>query len=170
DAPQDRGEHRLPDRQRGGHAEGARHRRAGGGAEGRVEAEPGRLLRDDRADGEGVPEHQAGGDDAPRGAFDQPARLGGGAVAGGEAVRQPDVSARRDRPDRRRGRVRQWGDLRADGRPLAGGVAAARGGARGFADDLPRRRGGGPGGGGGGVRQGRVGPGAAITANGQRGA
>ena len=61
---------------------------------------------------EAVPEHQDGGDDAARSPLDQPPRLGGRAVARRQAVRQPDVPARRDRPHRRRRRLRGRPDLR----------------------------------------------------------
>ncbi len=63
-----------------------------GRRQGRVEARPRRVLRHDRARVvEGVPEHQAGGDDAARGPLDQPPRLGGRALA----RRQAGTSARR---------------------------------------------------------------------------
>src|SRR5205823_8512936 len=63
----------------------------------------------------------------------------------------------------RRGRVRVRRHLRPDRRPAAGGGAAARVGARGAADDLPRRREHGDAGGSGGVRPRRVRPGPAMT-------
>ena len=68
---------------------------AGPGGRRQVEARPRHVLRDDRPGGRAVSQHQAGGDDAARGALDQPPRLGGGALARRPAVRQPDLPARR---------------------------------------------------------------------------
>ena len=58
-----------------------------------VEARPRHVLRADRPGGRAASQHQAGRDDLARGAFDQPARLGGRAVARRPAVRQPDAAS-----------------------------------------------------------------------------
>ena len=55
-----------------------------------VEARPRHVLRADRPGGRAASQHQAGRDDPARGALDQPARLGGRALARRPAVRQPD--------------------------------------------------------------------------------
>ena len=78
------------------------------------------------------------------------------------AVRQPDVPSRRAGPHRRRRRLRGGPDLRLAEWADAGGGAASGLGARGVADDVPRRRDDGAAGGGRGVRQGRLGAGAAV--------
>ncbi len=108
------------------------------------------------------PEHQAGRDDLARGALDEPARLGGRAVARRPAVRQPDLPARRHRPHRRRRRVRRRADLRADRRAIARGGPPARLGPRRTPDNLPRRRHHGQARGGRGAGQGGLGSRAAI--------
>ncbi len=68
--------------------------------------DPGRVLRDHRAGREAVPAHQSRGDDAARGALDQPAHLGRRGVGQRRASCGAHLRARRLRPRRRRRRLR----------------------------------------------------------------
>ena len=90
-------QHRRPRRraggQRGGPAEGPRHARAGG--RGQVEARSHRVLRDDRPRQQAAPQREGRGDDAARGALDQPPQLERGGVDRRQDLHRPDGRARR---------------------------------------------------------------------------
>ena len=103
-----------------------------------VETRSRHVFPDDRPRRRAVPEHQDGRHDAAGSAFDEPPRLGGGALARRPTVRQPDLSAGRDGPHRRRRRLRVRPHLRPDFRAAAGGSAPPRLGARRAAHHLSR--------------------------------
>ena len=79
-----------------------RPRRAGTGSRGQVEPRSGHVLRAHRPRHRASSQHQACGHDPSRSAFDQPARLGGRALAQRQEICQPDARARRVGPHRRR--------------------------------------------------------------------
>ena len=88
---EDRRPPRRAVRQRRRPADGPGHRRPRRDLQ--VEARPRHVLHADRPGRRAASQHQAGGDDLARGAFDQPARLGGRAVARRPAVREPDAAS-----------------------------------------------------------------------------
>ena len=80
---------------------------AGPAAKRGVKARPARVPADDRPRERRVPRHLRGGHHAARGALRQPPRLERGGLGGRRDGHRAHVSARRVRPDRRRGRLRR---------------------------------------------------------------